>query len=184
MSAVNCHPHPLHPIQSTAPWNCDGRKLPGGCKRGITDFNQTLAIQRFRCESCDFDLCDLCFQHYSVGYGELDKNEEAELDRELANIQTREELENYLQTSPFTDEEKQQVRNEWDANAMGNRERGTKKWVLGGAAGGYVLKKLMRKYRRPHHVPQQYGTPAHYGHAPQKDPHKKKPLQGLLGLIR
>lgn len=43
-------------------WGCDGRSQPGGCKRGITGFRQTKGIHRFRCEACDFDLCDLCYE--------------------------------------------------------------------------------------------------------------------------
>ena len=41
-------------------WACDARKTPGGCKRGCTDFRQSAGWPRFRCERCDWDLCDMC----------------------------------------------------------------------------------------------------------------------------
>ena len=41
-------------------WACDGRATPGGCKRGCTDFRQSAGWPRFRCERCDWDLCDKC----------------------------------------------------------------------------------------------------------------------------
>eukprot|EP01044_Picomonas_judraskeda_P014749 COSAG03_NODE_2384_length_2822_cov_3.565553_2_plen_486_part_00 len=41
-------------------WACDGRTLPGGCKRGCTGFHQSDGWGRFQCRACDYDLCDLC----------------------------------------------------------------------------------------------------------------------------
>jgi hypothetical protein len=45
-------------------WGCDGRNLSGrsssGCVRGLSGFNQTDTVPRFRCQQCDFDLCDQC----------------------------------------------------------------------------------------------------------------------------
>eukprot|EP01126_Amoeba_proteus_P062028 TRINITY_DN8381_c0_g1_i14.p1 TRINITY_DN8381_c0_g1~~TRINITY_DN8381_c0_g1_i14.p1 ORF type:complete len:761 (-),score=90.56 TRINITY_DN8381_c0_g1_i14:158-2440(-) len=55
-----CHPHSLKRNNMDNGWACDGRNLPGGCKRGITGFNQTKGVPRFRCTDCDFDLCDKC----------------------------------------------------------------------------------------------------------------------------
>jgi len=42
-------------------WGCDGRKEVGGCKGGTTDFQQSSGMNRFRCEQCDYDLCQECF---------------------------------------------------------------------------------------------------------------------------
>ena len=42
-------------------WACDGRSQPGGCVRGCTGFRQSAGWGRFRCNSCDFDLCDRCY---------------------------------------------------------------------------------------------------------------------------
>ena len=33
---------------------------PGGCKSGITGFYQTNGMKRYRCNLCDFDLCERC----------------------------------------------------------------------------------------------------------------------------
>jgi hypothetical protein len=41
-------------------WACDARELPGGCKRGCTGFKQSDGWGRFRCDACDYDLCDMC----------------------------------------------------------------------------------------------------------------------------
>jgi hypothetical protein len=57
------HPHPLSQINQDNGWACDGREFPGGCKRGITDFNQTKGVPRYRCDECDFDLCDQCLNN-------------------------------------------------------------------------------------------------------------------------
>ena len=42
-------------------WSCDGSKIYGACKRGLKGIKQTTGIFRFRCEVCDFDLCDQCY---------------------------------------------------------------------------------------------------------------------------
>ena len=62
------HEHPLKFLDTTMDngWGCDGRKLPNKCFSGITDFKQTKGIPRFRCEKCDFDLCENCFNHYNI----------------------------------------------------------------------------------------------------------------------
>ena len=41
-------------------WSCSGMDLPGGCLSGITGFCQTSGMGQFRCEPCDYDLCDAC----------------------------------------------------------------------------------------------------------------------------
>jgi len=63
---VSIHPHPLHQINRDNGWACDGRKLPGGCKRGCSSFHQTWGWSRFQCEACDFDLCEGCMNAYTV----------------------------------------------------------------------------------------------------------------------
>ncbi|KAH3766627.1 hypothetical protein Pelo_1470 [Pelomyxa schiedti] len=39
-------------------WRCDGERQPGGCRRGVNTTNY-ITTQRWRCDACDFDLCDL-----------------------------------------------------------------------------------------------------------------------------
>lgn len=41
-------------------WACDARWLPGGCRSGCTGFRQLRGHRRWRCERCDYDLCDGC----------------------------------------------------------------------------------------------------------------------------
>jgi hypothetical protein len=47
-------------------WACDGRHLPGGCKRGCTGFRQSAGWGRYRCATCDYDLCDRCYEARST----------------------------------------------------------------------------------------------------------------------
>lgn len=60
------HEHPLKYLDLTTinGWCCDGIKLPCKCLSGITGFRQTNEIKRFRCEQCDYDLCELCMNKY------------------------------------------------------------------------------------------------------------------------
>ena len=60
------HEHPLKFLDLTLAnnWCCDGRSLPSKCLSGITDFNQSKGLKRFRCVSCDFDLCLRCMENY------------------------------------------------------------------------------------------------------------------------
>lgn len=60
------HGHPLVFLDKTKDngWACDGRKLIDNCFTGITGFQQTKGISRFRCDECDFDLCEKCMNHY------------------------------------------------------------------------------------------------------------------------
>lgn len=68
--------HPLVEIPEAAgpagemSWACDGRHLPGGCKRNCTGFDQSAGWGRFRCGMCDYDLCDRCHAE-SQGYERL-----------------------------------------------------------------------------------------------------------------
>lgn len=41
-------------------WACDGRFFAGGCKSGITGMRQSKGLNRYRCDSCDYDLCEKC----------------------------------------------------------------------------------------------------------------------------
>ena len=64
---ASIHRHPLKYLNKTGEydgWLCDGKKQKGGCLSGITDFYQTKGFERFRCESCDFDLCRNCMDYY------------------------------------------------------------------------------------------------------------------------
>jgi len=61
---VALHPHTLYRNYVSNGWACDGRKA-GDCKRGITGFGLSAGIVRYRCTLCDFDLCDLCKDHWA-----------------------------------------------------------------------------------------------------------------------
>jgi len=41
-------------------WSCSGALELGGCKGGHAGFGETLGVNRFRCEECDYDLCVKC----------------------------------------------------------------------------------------------------------------------------
>ena len=60
------HTHPLIFLDKSEDngWACNGKDLINGCFSGITGFNQSEGIPRFRCEKCDFDLCENCMNHY------------------------------------------------------------------------------------------------------------------------
>ena len=61
------HPHALAPNARNNGWCCDGRTRTGGCRRGITGFNQTTNVPRHRCTAgCDYDLCDKCLEDISL----------------------------------------------------------------------------------------------------------------------
>ena len=71
------HIHPLLFLDKSKDngWGCDGRKLINKCFSGITGFHQTYNIARFRCEKCDFDLCENCMNYYrKKNYYELNKS--------------------------------------------------------------------------------------------------------------
>ena len=63
---TSAHRHSLQLSQRDNGWACDGRKLRGGCRKGCTGFNQTRGWVRYRCKSCDFDLCEQCTKKYSL----------------------------------------------------------------------------------------------------------------------
>jgi len=54
------HDHHLFRSYVESGWQCDGRRKPGGCHRG--EFEKMLGIPRYRCERCDYDLCDKCVE--------------------------------------------------------------------------------------------------------------------------
>ena len=62
------HKHPLVFLDKSRDngWGCDGRKFKSKCMSGITGFNQSKNISRFRCQKCDFDLCENCFNFYKI----------------------------------------------------------------------------------------------------------------------
>ena len=45
-------------------WHCDERNLPNGCYSSNPGFDKT--VPRFRCHSCDFDLCNKCVVKYVI----------------------------------------------------------------------------------------------------------------------
>ena len=62
---TNCHCHPLtYCINRQASWICDGDKLELGCENEDSIFS--VEIPRFRCNICNFDLCESCIKKYFV----------------------------------------------------------------------------------------------------------------------
>merc|ERR1712166_313913 len=73
--AITCCPQG-HPLEYTgirqSGWACDHwmpklkrnelRKSEAGCKRGCTDFHQSSDWGNYRCQACDYDVCDYCCQ--------------------------------------------------------------------------------------------------------------------------
>lgn len=78
------HEHFLYPCFRDNGWSCNGIYFPGGCKSGITDYYQSFGMKRYRCNKCDFDLCDKCL-HSRVFYAN-DVEEIEEPIEELACI--------------------------------------------------------------------------------------------------
>lgn len=62
---VTTHPHNLFINGADNGWACDGRRLPGGCRQGCIGFNTTTGWKRYRCNDCDFDLCEGCVRVYA-----------------------------------------------------------------------------------------------------------------------
>lgn len=60
---TTCHPHPLsYSINREAPWICDGDQLELGCE----NYGHIISKEkpRYRCDLCNFDLCDSCVAKY------------------------------------------------------------------------------------------------------------------------
>ena len=55
------HPHKMT-YKTSSDWYCDGRRLEHGCFS--RNFIFPVTKPRFRCDECDFDLCDKCIVHY------------------------------------------------------------------------------------------------------------------------
>ena len=72
--------HPLKYLDITMNngWGCDGRKLASKCYSGITDFDQTKNIKRFRCMQCDYDLCLNCMNKYLDNDYVINNDDDAE----------------------------------------------------------------------------------------------------------
>ena len=64
--SVTAHSHNLTKVvpRNNSGWACDGRKLSGGCRSGLSDFHKSSGYDRWNCSSCDFDLCEKCAQLY------------------------------------------------------------------------------------------------------------------------
>ena len=60
---TSVHDHEMT-YMTTCSWNCDGKNLPKGCYSKDSDFNKT--VPRYRCDKCDFDLCDKCIVNYII----------------------------------------------------------------------------------------------------------------------
>ena len=58
-----CHPHKMTYMKYIS-WICDGSFLENGCYSYKKKFGSEVA--RFRCDECDFDLCDKCIVHYAI----------------------------------------------------------------------------------------------------------------------
>lgn len=56
--------HRLEPVGTTMDdgWCCACARDPEGCKSLLTETDQSLGLNRFRCEECDYDLCEDCYK--------------------------------------------------------------------------------------------------------------------------
>ena len=43
-------------------WYCNGFKNEVNCPNGMPEFLPNSKINRWRCDECDFDLCEKCLQ--------------------------------------------------------------------------------------------------------------------------
>jgi len=66
------HSHPLYRCYVDDGWICEGRIAKGGCRSYIIDFNQSGLIPRYRCDECDYDLCDKCMKFGLPNFVDLD----------------------------------------------------------------------------------------------------------------
>ena len=66
---VNCHLHIMTYMKRSFGWSCDGRNLPSGCYSEDSHFNSS--SPRYRCNICDFDLCDKCVVKY-INFDNMD----------------------------------------------------------------------------------------------------------------
>ena len=62
---VSMHIHPLTFFGDYGIWKCCGNKLPDGCKSQLRNKPDNTEI-RFRCNSCNFDLCYDCLKAYLI----------------------------------------------------------------------------------------------------------------------
>ena len=60
------HEHPLIFLDKTEDtgWICKGNDLVNGCYSGISSPNKSSGIPRFRCQKCNFNLCENCMNYY------------------------------------------------------------------------------------------------------------------------
>ena len=64
---VTVHKHPLAYSTREVCWVCDGQRLPGGCRWRCGSVQEGGgAVDRYRCEGCNFDLCGGCARAYAV----------------------------------------------------------------------------------------------------------------------
>jgi len=54
--------HPLITLGTSRDdgWDCNRRHDYGGCRSGIHSFGQTRGMNRYRCDRCDYDVCERC----------------------------------------------------------------------------------------------------------------------------
>ena len=70
------HEHPLTFVDKSQDngWMCYGNNMTNKCFSGIEDINQSKGIPRFKCEKCDFNLCENCMDFYKTKiYYEINK---------------------------------------------------------------------------------------------------------------
>ena len=64
---VKYHHHILEHIYRDRFWSCNGRNLGKGCAfTGFKSSKDSLGLKRFRCNICDFDLCEPCMDQYNA----------------------------------------------------------------------------------------------------------------------
>ena len=62
------HEHPLIFLDKTEDngWICNGKDLINGCFSNIESTNQSIGIPRFKCDKCDYNLCENCMNYYKM----------------------------------------------------------------------------------------------------------------------
>ena len=66
VKSVKCpQGHVLQLSDRDTGWSCDGRRDDGGCRKESMPPGRR--PNRYRCQSCDYDLCDACYEAKGQG---------------------------------------------------------------------------------------------------------------------
>ena len=54
------HEHMVKKVQNNKGWKCDIIKSRGFCNSGMNEFYQSKTVSSWRCDQCDYDICENC----------------------------------------------------------------------------------------------------------------------------